>query len=416
MCPEDPIRPDRPDGSSEFHETDFYSQFQDQNGTLSEGEPKARRPRDEIDEATIQELMDAALQKGGAPDPPASEALDTHVREDWAGPAREIVPPKKESRRKPRARPARKPLRFARARPARRLEETRGARRNEGLRFGRRMSKFAALVGLLGLILWGVYTWGIHPRSGVMAGVARAAEWHASGGYAQAAELYHTLGNRPDTPSSLRTKLAFLRGGACEQLWRSGQDPGTSFERALSAYDEAIRLDRTELRVYAVEALLAKADALVEEARQSGGGDSKREREGWATLATLIDDPNYRMNPAVHHGVPHRRLAELMREENPVAAIELLKQARDAQGELEEGLENLAIASIYKDFLGEPDRAEEFFESVEQNELASAENRRLAEKALAELREGETQPDDYFPYDSQDVEAEWESSPEAIEP
>src|SRR3972149_6864138 len=107
MCPEDPIRPDRPEGSSEFHETDFYSLFQEQNGTLSEGKRSADSRGEEIDERTIQELMDAALQKGSAPSPPSRDTLDTSVREDWAGAVEDRPGPRKESRQEPLARPFR---------------------------------------------------------------------------------------------------------------------------------------------------------------------------------------------------------------------------------------------------------------------------------------------------------------------
>lgn len=421
MCPEDPIRPDRPDGSSEFHETDYYSQFQDQNGTLSEEKPKSGGPRDEIDERTIQELMDAALQKTGAPaapvPPPPGEILDTSVREDWAGPAQEVEPPKADSPKKRIARPARRIERPIRRISAGTTGSTPRKVNQAGSRGGwGRVVKFLGMVAFSGLFAWGVYTWGIAPRSGVGASVARAAELHAAGAYAEAAEIYSDLRNRLDSVSGQGARIAFLRGGACEQLWRAGVEAETNLENALAAYDEAVRLDSTELRVYAVEAMLAKAEMLVEDARKSGAIDPQREREGWAVLASLIDDTNYRMNPAVHHGVPHLRLAEWMREENPEAALDLLQKARDAKGELEEGLENLTIAQIYRDLLNEPDRAEEYFERVEQNELASEENRRAAEKALAELRVGTAERDGFFSYETDDLQPALESLPQAVDP
>ena len=417
MCPEDPIRPERPEGSSEFHETDFYSLFQEQNGTLSEGKRSTDGPSDEIDERTIQELMDAALQKGGAPSPPSSDTLDTSAREDWAGAVEDHPGPRKESHQKPVARPVRKPTRPLPKRPASPEAGTRRGKKVSLTRLWGQTLKVAGIAILLGTVALGVYIWGILPRSGGLATVARAAELHAAGSYAPAAELYEELEFHTDAASGPRSKIAFLRGGVYEQMWRGGQDPGINFDRSLAAYDEAVRLDGTELRVYAVEAMLAKAEMLVEEAHRSETVDAKLQREGWSVLAGLIDDPNYRVNPAVYQGVPHRRLAEWMRGEDPEAAIELLKKARDAQGDLEEGLENLSIALIYRDLLNNPEKAEEYFDLVEQNELASGENHRQAEEALDELREGETRPDDFFSYDSHEVETDLESNPpETMEP
>ena len=46
--------------------------------------------------------------------------------------------------------------------------------------------------------------------------------------------------------------------------------------------------------------------------------------------------------------------------------------------------------------LGNHEKAEEFYELARQNELASQENRRLVERALGDLRRGETDTEDFY--------------------
>ncbi|MCA9443516.1 MAG: tetratricopeptide repeat protein, partial [Candidatus Omnitrophica bacterium] len=99
-------------------------------------------------------------------------------------------------------------------------------------------------------------------------------------------------------------------------------------------------------------------------------------------LEEVIADRTFRANPMVNKGIPFRRLADLIREEDPVRAIDLLEQARKNQGDLEEGYENLEIGLIYKELLDDPDQAVEHFERVHQNELAPREVKQFADQQL----------------------------------
>ncbi|MCA9450429.1 MAG: hypothetical protein KC931_25120 [Candidatus Omnitrophica bacterium] len=215
----------------------------------------------------------------------------------------------------------------------------------------------------------------------------RAAELHENRDYIQAILLYDELrGQEEFSAPDKQARLAFLTGGAYEQLWRSEQGGDEAFEQAIRAYDQTVEMDQSEMRIYAVDALLAKAELLINRSQKSEQPDPQLEEQSWACLARLIQEPEFRLNPAVHRGVPHRMLAERTEEEDPQTAIQLLREARDAQRELEEGVENLQIAQIYLNILNQPEQAEEYFELVKQNELANEEIRKSAERALEELR------------------------------
>ena len=219
--------------------------------------------------------------------------------------------------------------------------------------------------------------------------MTRAAEMHRKGDYRGAIENYEAVRRQTEErPPSVCAKAAFLEGGARERLWSAGTDPREEFGKALEAFDEAIRLDDSELRVYAVESLLAKADMLLAAARRSSATNTEFLERGEECLRKLVDEPRWQVHPAVRRGIPHRMLAEILRDKEPHLAVDLFTQARDRQGDLEEGIENLSIAELYRDVLDQPDRAEECFERVRQNGLASGEDRRQAEDALKKLRNG----------------------------
>jgi tetratricopeptide (TPR) repeat protein len=214
----------------------------------------------------------------------------------------------------------------------------------------------------------------------------KAARFHEDRDYLQAILLYQELRGREEVEDpAYQARLAFLIGGAYESLWREVPSE-TSFAEALRSYEEAVGLDRGEMRVYAVDSLLAKAELLINRSQKAEQPDPLLEEQAWACLAKLIQEPEYRLNPAVHRGVPHRMLAERTEKEDPETAIQLLREARDAQGELEEGVENLRIAQIHLNLLRQPDQAMEYFELVRQNELANEEIRKSAEEALKKLR------------------------------
>jgi hypothetical protein len=375
--------------SNEFHETDFYARFHEQDASLSES-ADASSPADEIDEKTIQDLMDDALRKAGGRSAPLPGQMDVTIQEDWTG--EKPGPKSPQSASVSPAGPVRSRLRgpqkpMAMPVVGRRQVPRRKRRSPLSRRWWRRFGwglflLLASAGGVAGILFLEVL-----PKRGSDSSSAIAAKSHLDGDYETAAREYDALRNQAGKESpATAAKLAFLHGGTLEQLWRKGFRPKESLDAAVAAYDEAARLDPSELLLYAAESQLAKADMLFEGAQKQEPHDPELERKARECLSVLIEDPRYKVNPAVHLGVPHRRLAERLRQDDPSGAIELLLRARDLQGDLEDGKENLAIAEIYRDSLDRPVQAEEFFELVKQNELASEESRRAAEEGLGELK------------------------------
>lgn len=391
-------------GASEFHETDYYSKFQEQDGTLPIQDPETATPSagkraeeggghqaEEVDERAIQELMDAALRKGAGVIRDEPENLDVSIRADWRAPR---APAPRESAPSPKtpdgtaARPAPRPA----IRKASDLAgEGKRGRRRRGSRL-LSMRRIGFLLKGLGLALLAagvggaIYYYERIQREGISALLARAAEAHEAGNY-QAANEYYSLARKVPggLPEHQRARLALLQGGVSEQVFLQTGKP-ESWNAAMKFYDEVIAGDQTENRGYAVEAILARAELLATTAEGAPGTAEERFRMAERELVTLVEAPEYKHHPAITLGEAHRRLAAILEAEDPRRAIELLMTARDNQKYLEEGVENLAIARIHKDRLMDPVQAREFFELVRQNELASAKDRAAAETALQEIR------------------------------
>ncbi|MCA9449985.1 MAG: hypothetical protein KC931_22880, partial [Candidatus Omnitrophica bacterium] len=179
--------------------------------------------------------------------------------------------------------------------------------------------------------------------------------------------------------------------------WFRGEGGAVAFGEAIDSYDRAVELDPTEMRVYAVQSLLAKSDMLIEKGKTSEPPDSGSLKEGVRVLQEIIDNPIYRSNPTVHKGIPQRKLADLIREDDPMFAISLLSEGLKNQGDLEEGYENLEIGLIYKDLLDDPDQAVEYFERVRQNELAPREVKKYAEEFLDGIQAGHLDNPNLYP-------------------
>ncbi|MCA9438674.1 MAG: hypothetical protein KC978_23010, partial [Candidatus Omnitrophica bacterium] len=203
-------------------------------------------------------------------------------------------------------------------------------------------------------------------------------------------------------PGYPMAKLQFLMGASNEGYWNKGRGPSESFEKANDHYDRAIELDQGEMKVYAVESLLAKSEMLVAKAGASDSPDPADIERAKDLLEEVIADRTFRANPMVNKGIPFRRLADLIREEDPVRAIDLLEQARKNQGDLEEGYENLEIGLIYKELLDDPDQAVEHFERVHQNELAPREVKQFADQQLEQLKSTRLEPPDLYSPDMLD--------------
>jgi tetratricopeptide (TPR) repeat protein len=392
--------------SNEFHETDFYARFHEQDASLSES-ADASNPADEIDEKTIQDLMDDALRKAGGRSAPLPGQLDVTIQEDWTGEKQRTKAPQSASVSpagpfRSRLRGQQKPM--AKLVVGRRQVPRKKRRSPLSRRWWRRFGwglflLLASAGGVAGILFFEVL-----PKRGSDSSSAIAAKSHLDGDYETAAREYEALRNQAGKESpATAAKLAFLHGGALEQLWRKGIRPKENLDAAVAAYEEAARLDPSELLLYSVESQLAMAEILFEEAQKHDPHDLDLEQKGRECLSVLIEEPKYKVNPAVHLGVPHQRLAERLREDDPSGAIELLVRARDLQGDLEDGEENLAIAKIYRDLLDRPVQAEEFFELVKQNELASEENRRVADEGLQELRGGNLEEIDLLPEEVYEV-------------
>ncbi len=213
--------------------------------------------------------------------------------------------------------------------------------------------------------------------------LAAAGQLHAGGDYQGALKEYAALRQIEGAVSgSGKARLSFLEAGAAESLWKQGIEPGKNFMLALQRYDEAIQNDQTPMRVYASEALMARAEMNATQALASEPHDASAALAARLALEILLETPEYGASPAVALGIAHRRLAELIRAEDPQKAVDLLLISKDRQGSCCEGVEDLLIAQIYHEYLKDDDRAYEFYSLVKANPLASKENRHTAEEAL----------------------------------
>jgi hypothetical protein len=163
---------------------------------------------------------------------------------------------------------------------------------------------------------------------------------------------------------------------------------------ALQRYDEAIAADQTPMRVYASEALMAKAEMNATQALASQPLDASAALIARQSLESLVESAEYSASPAVALGIAHRRLAELIRAENPQKAIDLLTLSKDRRGGLSEGVEDLLIARIYHEYLLDDDKAYDFYSLVKANPLASEANRATANAALDGIRGTDLQEPD----------------------
>lgn len=389
---------------SEFHETEYYSKFQEQDGSIPP-DPSATpvptpqshspKPSDAIDEKTIQELMDAALREGAGVRPEEPENLDTTIRADWRAP---VLPQKRRDAQ------ARREERLATPRPAVSRPTAKGPKQKRTRKahhrrlFSRsrlaRFAKSAVILLLLGAVAGGVYYYEFIREESVGVLRKRGAEDHKAGNFVGALQQYDLIRklSRNSSPRD-QAELAFLMAGAYEGLWQKSQSP-KDFDAAIEHFDLSVQIDPTPLKVFAAESVLAKSDLYDSIASQTAGATSEFEQKSREALDELILSPAYQASPIVTQGVPHRRLASMIEQEDPRRAISLLIQARDNQGHLEEGAENLRIAQIYRDELGETEPAVEYFELVKQNELSSEDHRAVAHAALLLLRQGDlTEPE-----------------------
>lgn len=210
---------------------------------------------------------------------------------------------------------------------------------------------------------------------------------HETGDFLAAIDCYRQLLERtPPEDWRLQARWSFLLGAAHEGLWNEDRGPSTSFEEGIENYQHAVVSDKTESQLYAVESLLAKSELLVSRARRSIPMDEHSLVEGERILAELINNPLYHSNPTVIQGIPHRRLAILIRNEKPLQAIDLFSESIKRQRGLEQGYETLEIGLIYRDLLDDPDRAVESFRQAENNCLASEKVRELAKGLLDGLQ------------------------------
>ena len=231
-----------------------------------------------------------------------------------------------------------------------------------------------------------------------------AGRHHTEGDFQGALQSYAALRQMEDLKNQgpEQARLSFLEAGAAERLWKQGIDTEKNFTMALQRYDEAIQSDQTPMRVYASEALMAKAEMNAAKALASQPHDVSAALIARQSLETLVDSPEYSASPATALGIAHRRLAELIRAENPERAIELLIQSKNRRGGLSEGLEDLLIARIYQEYLGDDDHAYEFYTLVQTNPLASQSSRDTAKKALEGIRG--TGLDEPGTFDSKELE------------
>jgi hypothetical protein len=376
---------------TEFHETDYYARFGEQKIHLPAVEPEpfapaglnVSYPPPEVNEELIQELMDATMREGAGFRRQGPANLDVSFNGDWR--RERVHQPLGLSDPAPTA-PISRPLWSNRATagwiPRMPFRGTGGNHL-----FGLKPVLSALLVIILcGFLGWGFIHWQSPQGPEILSTLQSASELQASGAYAQALEEYAHLRSLAGTLApKTAAELAFYEGGAWEGIWRNNPADSNSFEEAAGRYREVAEKDPTELRLYGVEALLALA-GLYEARGGAGSAQVEDLRKAREALETLIQEPAFKDHPVVHLGIPHRRLAELIRKEDPRRAIDLLAAARDSQRFLEEGLENLAIAHIYQDQLHDPGKAEECFEKVRRNPLATEEHRQTAAMAISRLR------------------------------
>ena len=402
---------DKPKKTTEgFHETEYYSKFHEQEASVP-SQPGAEDPTGEIDEETIQELMDATLTAGGS-EKSGSTDLDTEIKSDWAENPQEQSPAlgtqqgqHTHSQGKTIQRPSRNVV-GKRKKPRKKKRWW----RYRGKLFT--LLKFFFFILLIGSLAGSVWYVEVTNRNTFTELQTEAGAKHSSGDYVGAIECYQKMMNLVPTDDWYRrTRLTFLTAAAHEELWHRDPSSVSNFENALRDYDQVVASDQSEMRVYAVESLLAKSEMLIEKARTENPVNQEDFDEGKHLLEELLANPDYQSNPTVHKGVPHRRLASLIREEDPTRAIDLLAKARSNQGDLEEGYENLEIGLIYRDLLEDPDQAVEFFERVSQNELAPPEVKNLAENLLKELQATDIDDQDLYPEDMLEFFSEKEVEP-----
>lgn len=248
--------------------------------------------------------------------------------------------------------------------------------------------RFRALSAFLAVIFIGLGVLSFTPPRLVApeSYLENAARLHSRGEYQAALQEYARLRQSPQVLAEVDpARLAFLEAGAAESLWKQGIEPAAHFELALRCYDDAIQADQTPMRVYGSEALMAKAEMNVARALAGKPNDASAALTARKCLETLVEAPEYSSSPAVALGLAHRRLAELIRVENPGRAIDLLSRSKQQKGPYSEGLEDLLIAQIYRDILRDEDQAYDFFTLVKNNPSASLTNRQSAEEALTAI-------------------------------
>jgi len=374
----------------DFHETEYYSKFHEQEASLP-GKTGGDDPSGEIDEETIQELMDATLTSGEG-----SGEFDTEIKADWIRAAAEGGSSERPVGSKISAKSSISPQKTIR-RPEKGVvgKRKKPRRRKRWWRSSGRLwsiFKFLLFVALLAGLTGGVWYARVSNRNVFAELQKEASAKHSNGDFHGAIDAYRRLlESVPEGDLHGQARYSFLIGAAYEEAWKTGGSE-SDFRQAVEYFDRTVEIDRSELRVYAVESLLAKSEMAIERDR----GEESRAM-GMALLEELLSNPVYAANPTVYKGVPHRRLADLIREDDPTRAIALLEKAKANQGDLEEGYENIEIGLIYRDLLEDPDQAVEYFERVRHNELAPREVQNVAEDLLHQIQATDIGNSELFP-------------------
>jgi tetratricopeptide (TPR) repeat protein len=392
----EPPEKNREEKASEFHETDYYSRFHEEETLLPgttpvENKDKSTEPtqskekKDPIGEQDIQEMLDAAILEGAGLPTPEPEGLDVSVKADWT--TRKQLRPKTRASASEKERPILKANTAPRTEFGGRMKEHRPKRRKRRkLSSSRFRSYWRYIVMLVVLIIIAIaaYKYQEIRYEGIHALHNRAMDAHARGNFQEALNIYDLI-QRLDTHMTTNSlaRLSFIQAGAYESLWRKDPERLIEYrEKAIQFYDKSISADESELQTYSLDSLLAKAEIYSEAALSEETGEADFLAAAVASLVECITSERYNQNPSFLLGIPQRRLAGMIQASDPERAIEILEQARELQGDMEEGLENLMIARIYQNQLSAPFKAEEFFERVRHNELASEESRAIATQAL----------------------------------
>ncbi len=354
------------------------------------------------DECGIQALLDKALWGGAKGLPLEPLNLDMRIQKDWGAPEPNTKPGQsmggtphparfphiEEESLFPNPISASPPIRTTQpsSQPYLTARTTRGT--PSPLLLSVHLLKKPVLAVFLLVLLCGLGLLSFTPPKitspeDLMADVGRR---HSEGDFQGALQQYAALRQIEGVGAGPgEARFSFLEAGAAESLWRKGIESGKNFALALQRYDEAIRSDLTPMRIYASEALMAKAEMNANKALASQPHDASAALIARQSLETLVESAEYSTSPVVMLGIAHRRLAELIRVENPQKAIDLLTHSKNRQGGISEGLEDLLIAKIYHDYLNDDERAYEFYSLVKTNPLASESNRRYAMEALNEI-------------------------------